>query len=103
MACSNYGFNLVFIHEFKAEAVAAVYKEFVIIENRYNGKPVFIRINRERALGKTFEALLAEKGIIYKPLSPYTPEQNGHFERIGKTLVIKARAIQIQAGLSFNL
>ena len=90
MTCSNYGFNLVFIYEFKAETAAAVRKEFVIIETRYNRKPVFIRTDGERALNKIFEALLAEKGITYELLSPYTPEQNGHFERINRILVIKA-------------
>ena len=74
MVYSNYGFNLVFIHEFKAEAAAAVYKGFIIIENRYNEKPVFIRTDKERALNKVFKALLAEKGIIYKPSSSYTSE-----------------------------
>ena len=103
MACSNYGFNLVFIHKFKVEAAADIRKGFAIIENRYNGKPVFIRKDGERVLNKTFEALLAEKGITYEPSSPYTPEQNGHSERMGRTFATKARAIRIQAGLPLNL
>ena len=103
LACFKYNFNLIFTHKSKAEAVAIIRKGLAIIENRYGGKPVFIRADKERALGKTFETLLAEKGITYEPSAPYTQAQNGHSERMGRIMATKARAMRIHAKLPHNM
>ena len=76
-----------------------VRKGIKIIQTRYNGKVVFFRTDGERSLGKDFEDLITELGISYEPSAPNTPEQNGHSERKGGVLSMKARAMRIDAGL----
>ena len=51
-------------------------------------------------VSKEFEEFLEEKGILHQKSVPYCPEQNGVAERMGRTLVEKARAMLKGAGLS---
>ena len=99
LACAKIDFYLVYTYRYKSEALSYLKRGIKIIETRYNGKVIFIRSDRERALGKEFTDLLTELGIIQKPLVPAISKQNGYSERLGYILVIKARAIVITAGL----
>ena len=92
-------FHLVYTHRHKSEALSCLKRGIKIIEIRYNGKVIFIRLDRERVLGKEFTDLLTELGITWEPSAPATSKQNGYSERLGHILVIKARAIVITAGL----
>ena len=103
LICSKYGFNLVYTCEFKGEAVVIIRKKLTVIENKYNRKPEFIRIDNKRTLDKTFKILLIEKNIIYKSSAPYTSAQNKYLKRIDRIIAIKARVIRIQIKLSLNL
>ena len=51
-------------------------------------------------VSREFEEFLEEKGILHQKSVPYCPEQNGVAERMGRTLVEKARAMLKGAGLS---
>ena len=64
LACAKTDFHLVYTHRYKSEALSCLKRGIKIIETRYNGKVVFIRLDRERVLGKEFTDLLTELGII---------------------------------------
>ena len=64
---------------------------------------MFIRSDGERSLGNNFNDLLVEKGITYESSTTDTPEQNGHSERKGGILAMKARAMRTDAGLPIFL
>lgn len=102
-ACTVSDFNLVFTHPRKSDAVAIIQRAINIIETRYNGKVVFFRSDGEKALGNEFDQYIAQKGITYEPSAPDTPAQNGHSERKGGVLAMKARAMRIEAGLPLYL
>lgn len=98
-ACSSTDFNLVFTYPRKSDATMIIHKAINIIATRYNGKTVFFWSDGEKALGLEFGNFIAGKSIIYEPSFPDTPAQNGHFERKGRVLATKARALRIGAGL----
>lgn len=102
-ACSTTNFNLVFTHRQKSEATAIIRKAFNIISTRFEGKVVFFRSDGETSLGKDFENLISKFGITHEPSAPYTPQQNGHSERIGGVLIMKARTLRIGANLPNSL
>ena len=70
-----------------------------MIETRFERKIVFFRSNEERTFGTEFDNLIISKEITYEPSAPASPEQNGHSERKGAILAMKARALRIDAGL----
>lgn len=102
-ACLSTDFNMVFTHSKKSNATSIIRQALSIIETRYNGKIVFFRSDGEKALGIEFGDLIAEKGITFEPSAPDTPAQNGHSERKGGILAMKARALRIEAGLPVYL
>ena len=57
-------FHLVYTHRYKLEALSCLKRGIKIIKTRYNGKVIFIRLDRERVLGKEFTDLFTELGII---------------------------------------
>ena len=102
-ACASTDFNLVFTHPRKSDATSIIRQALTIIETRYKGKIAFFRSDGEKALGIEFGDLIAEKGITFEPSAPDTPAQNGHSERKGGVLAMKARAMRIEAGLPVYL
>lgn len=48
---------------------------------------------------KQFEDYLKSAGIIHQKSNPYTPEQNGLYERFNCTVVEKARCLLFNANL----
>ncbi|KAI1670089.1 hypothetical protein L13192_05605 [Pyrenophora tritici-repentis] len=65
-----------------------------------------IKTDNERGYGIStnfLEELCRDLGIRYEPRAEYTEEQNGLAERAGSLLVIRARAMRIQAGLPKSL
>ena len=97
-ACHATDFNMVFTHGRKGEASRIVREAINLIETRFNAKVVFFRSDGERSLGNDFNDLLIDKGITYESSTPDTPEQNGHSERKGGILAMKARTMRIDAG-----
>ena len=64
LACTKIDFYLVYTHRYKSEALFCLKRDIKIIKTRYNGKVIFIRLDRERVLGKEFTDFLTELGII---------------------------------------
>ena len=98
-ACTTHDFNLVYTHKSKDEASAMVRHAINVIRTRYNGKVVFFRSDGEKSLGLEFRDFISEMGITYESSAPDTPAQNGHSEKKGHLLTMKARALRIGAGL----
>ena len=94
-----FDFNLVFTHARKSDATSIIKEAFAIIETRFNGKIVFFRSDGEKSLGIEYKDFIASKGITYESSAPDTPAQNGHSERKGSILAMRARAMRIGAGL----
>ena len=101
--CYATDFNMVFTHPRKGDASKICKETINLIETRFKVEVVFIRSDGERSLGNNFSDLLLEKGITYESSTPDTPEQNGHSERKGGILAMKARAMRIDAGLPIFL
>lgn len=99
IACSEYDFHLVYTHRLKLEATDTLRQAINVIQTRFNQKVAFIRSDGEQSLGNEFDALITELGITFEPSSPGTPEQNGHSERKGGILAVKARAMRLEANL----
>ena len=90
---------MVFTHPKKSDATRIVKEPLNLIETRFNGKVVFFRTDGEKSLRGDFRELLIEKRITYEPSAPHSPEQNGHSERKGGILTLKARAMRMDANL----
>ena len=103
LACLATNFNLAFTHSHKSEARSILKQAFMLIKQRFNGTVVFLRVDGETSLNLNFQDELKELGITYEASAPYTPAQNGHAERQGGVLAMKARALRIEAGLPANL
>src|SRR5271154_7221214 len=84
--CRQYLFNLVYTHRKKLDAFQFFEKAINTIENQYNSKVRYIRLNGETSLGGTFEALVIEKGIKAERIAPDTLEQNGSSKRSRRVL-----------------
>lgn len=102
-ACHFSDFHLVYTHQRKAAATEIIRQAINLIETRFSRKVVFIRSDGEKSLGGEFEKFLISKGITFEVSAPDTPAQNGHSERKGGILAMKARALRIDAGLPTNL
>jgi hypothetical protein len=74
-----------------------------LIENQYNGKVWYIRLDGETSLGNAFESLVTEKGIKAERIALDTPAQNGGSKRSRRVLITKARTMRIEANLPMNM
>ena len=101
--CRQFLFNLVYTHPKKSDALQFFDKAINIIENQYNGKVRYIRLDGETSLGNAFETLVIEKGIKPERTAPDTPAQNGGSERSGRVIITKARTMRIEAGLPADM
>ena len=101
--CRQYLFNLVYTHPNKSDALHYFEKAINTIENLYNGKVRYIRLDGETTLGNEFEALVIDKGIKAERTAPDTPAQNGGSERSGRVLITKSRTMRIEANLPTNM
>src|SRR5436853_7928700 len=97
--CRQYLFNLVYTHRHKSDVLQLFEKAINTIENQYNGKVWFIRLDGETSLGNAFETLVIEKAIKLERTTLDTPAQNGGSERSGRVIITKARTMRIEANL----
>jgi len=80
----------------------AVKRLLAKIQRQFNQAVIVIRLDSERGYSALYE-LLRDLGIAIEPRAPYTEEQNGGTERAGATIIIRARAIRIEACLPKEL
>ena len=102
-ACASTDFNMVYTHSKKSHATAVIKEALNVIEMRYRGKMVFFRSDGEKTLGIEFSDFISEKEITHETSALDTPAQNGHSERKGAILAMKAKAMRIKTGLPIYL
>src|SRR5947199_8743531 len=85
--CQQYLFNLVYIYRHKSNILQLFEKAINTIENQYNRKVWFIRLDREMSLGNVFETLVIEKGIKLEYIALDTSTQNGGSERSRRVII----------------
>ena len=101
--CRQFLFNLVFTHRRKSDALQYFNKAMKHIENHFNEKVRFVRLDGETALGETFENFVSKKGIKLERTALDTPAQNGGSERSGRVIVMKGCTMRIEANLPTNM
>ena len=99
IACMSTDFNLVRTNRTKTGSREFILDSIALIKRRFKHDVVFIRSDNEGAFSNAFKDELISMGISLEESAPDTPAQNGHAERKGKMLAIKARALRIEAGL----
>ncbi|KAF4308696.1 Integrase catalytic core [Botryosphaeria dothidea] len=98
---SNYVFTRTYM--LKSDCNTLILDILSMIERRFDALTAFFRTNGERSLNTAFKAELKRRGITIEVSAPYTPAQNGHAERTGQSIIIKARAMRIGANLPERL
>ncbi|KAF4310846.1 Integrase catalytic core [Botryosphaeria dothidea] len=98
---SNYVFTRT--HILKSDCNTLVLDILSMIERRFDALTAFFRTNGERSLNTAFKNKLKRRGITIEVSAPYTPAQNGHAERTGQSIIVKARAMRIGANLPEHL
>jgi hypothetical protein len=63
----------VYTHQHKSDAPYIFKIAINMIENQYNGKVRYVRLDGETSLGNTFEILVTEKGIKLERIALDTP------------------------------
>ena len=74
-----------------------------MIKRKFNREVVFIRSDNEGSFSIAFRDEFKSLGITFEESAPDTLGQNGHAERKGKMLTIKARALRIEVELPHYL
>ena len=103
IACMATDFNILETHRSKSDCREFILNTIAMIKRRFKRDVVFIRSDNEGSFNTAFRDEIKGLGITLEPSSPDTPEQNGHAERKGKMLAIKARALRIEAELPHYL
>ncbi|EKG09416.1 Integrase catalytic core [Macrophomina phaseolina MS6] len=98
---SNYAFTRT--HVLKSDCNTLILDILSMIERRFDALTALFRTDGERSLNTAFKNELKRRGITLEVSAPYTPAQNGHAERTGYSIVIKARAMRIGANLPERL
>jgi hypothetical protein len=93
-------FQVVHLLAEKSEAFQKFKETLLMMENLSNKKAkFFLSDNGGEFVSIEFDKFLAEKGIVRRLTTAYTPELNGSAEREHRTLGEKSRAIRLDAGL----
>jgi hypothetical protein len=80
----------------------AVKRLLAKIQRQFNQVVVVIQLDSEEGYSALYE-LLKDLGIAIELRAPYTEEQNGGTERAGAMIIIRARAIRVEASLPKEL
>jgi transposase InsO family protein len=86
----------------KKSEVIEKFKEFKsLVENKSDKKIKVSRTDNGGELcGKEFDQFFKQCGISCQNTTPYTPQKNGVFERMNRTLMDKARSMLSGVGIA---
>ncbi len=94
------GFITIYLLKFKSEVIESFKEYFWRTKRMFNYGINEIRCdNGTEYTNREFRNFCREKGIRIGYTIPYTPQMNGKAERIGRTLMDKARTLLVSAGL----
>ena len=101
--CFQTGFSLLFCEPRKG-GFMRIFQLFLFhVKTQYKQDVRIIRIDGEGSMSKEVVEYLRRKGIAVETTVSYTPAQNGHAERTGRTLLTKARALRLNSRLPHDL
>jgi hypothetical protein len=101
--CFYIRMNFVYTHSRKNNAFSMIREFLKTIRIRYDQIFRFIRMNNERTLRFEYRDFMKMRRIVTKRFASYTSSQNDKIERSERILIIKTRAMRIEANLSANL
>jgi hypothetical protein len=101
--CINTGYDIVETHSSPRDALPLFIKMTTFIEQHYGFKIRFVTLDGERNLQGEFVSYCAKKGYQIQRSAPQTQAQNGAAEVSGKQLIIRMRAMRLEANLPQNL
>src|SRR6266480_6278611 len=87
----------------KSSSLTVVQDFIAFILHQYSQDVQVIHLDGETLLSSNLNTWASKKGIVIEQSAPYTPAQNGAAERLGKEIVVKARAMRIGSNLPENL
>ena len=103
IACMVTDFNFVDTSRTKTGCRQFILDTIALIKRRFHQDVIFIRSDNEGSFSNAFRDELKGMGLTLEESASDTPAQNGHAERKGKMLAVKARALRISAGLPHYL
>ena len=103
IACMVTDFNFVDTSRTKTGCRQFILDTIALIKRRFNRNVVFIWSDNEGSFSNTFRDELKGMGLTLEGSASDTPAQNGHAERKGKMLAVKARALRISASFPHYL
>ncbi len=95
--------NFVYIHSRKNDVLSMIREFLKTTRIRYDQIVRFIRMNDERILKFEYRNFMKMRKIVTKRFALYTSFQNDKIERSEKVLMIRIRAMRIEANLSINM
>ena len=100
--CGMTLFNMIFTMYSKIESPKYTRKVLELIKSMGH-KVKYIHLDGESSLRKSLEEISIDYGLKIERTAPRTPEQNGQSEVNGRWIILKARALSIEARLPQNL
>jgi len=103
MGCSTSGFQLGVTHARKDDSPGIIERTISFIKKHYNTKIRFFHLDGETSITDILEKKLANQGIKVERTAPDTPAQNGHSEKSGHLITIRARSMAIDAHMPTDM
>ena len=101
--CPDSKFNFTFTCRAKTEFKYTLRTTLQLIKKQWDYEVQILRLDGETSLIQECKKITNEHGIICNTSAARTPEQNGAAERSGGVIIIKARAMGLDASLPTNL
>ena len=101
--CPDSKFNFTFACRAKTEFKYTLRTILQLIKKQWSYEVRILRLDGETSLIQECNNLAIEQGIICSTSAARTPEQNGAAERSGGLIIMKARAMGLEASLPTNL
>jgi IS30 family transposase len=95
--------NFIYSFPEKSDVVDCVIAFSNMVKTQFNAIIKIFKFDNEQTLGNRFHKFVKEKGILLEQSVTYTPEQNGPAERSGGVIIMRSRALNIEARLPEDL
>jgi hypothetical protein len=95
--------NFVYTHSRKNDALSVIREFLRTIRIKYDQIVRFIKMNDERILRFEYREFMKLRRIVTKRFVSYTSFQNDKIERSERVLMIRTKAMRIEANLSANM
>ena len=97
------GYHWTRLLKTKAEASRALREWLLAVENQSSKKLCYLVTDNGELHSNEITQWCAERGIIHQFTAPHTSAQNGHVERLHRTLMNKARAMHLSCDAPLHM